>query len=557
METKNIRVIKENGELADFSLSLLESEKEAKIKITLKEDAVIREVIIFDELIDCPENYEYYGEAYQMITSYIGTSENPEIQGFNECLLLGVPEAEGFFTAYNYMIIKSTDEFLLYGATSCNSYNTQIRFNKNHIVVAQDFENKFYSKGNDIHLEGFAVLRNEDINKLTDEYAFLIERNHKRKIYKENPVGWCSWYTYEENLSDTVITDTVNCIKKDVPYLKYIQIGDGYQPHMGDWLLTTDKFSKPMKDVCLEIKKEGFEPAIWVAPFIASQNSEVFKNHPDWFIFDDNHKPLSGRDAIGNSGWRDIVWYCLDPTNPEALEYIVNVCKTMKYEWGVNYFKFDANVWGALFFGHRYDDRLTSVEAYRLGMSAIWDAVGDDTYILGCNAPFWPSLGLVTGMRVSTNAMKNYKSILGCAKQTFRRNWMNNRLWLNDPDCIISDNNESIGENLIKMQNIYVAASGGSRFYSGDPENTTPKIRSFLERLSKQKYTAARFNFELTEGIAETEEYTDYFYFNYSQSEQSFRTTKTAFDMYSNVMAFPDYRITLEPMSAQWLRIKK
>ena len=32
---------------------------------------------------------------------------------------------------------------------------------------------------------------------------------------------------------------------------------------------------------------KGFEPAIWVAPFIAEKDSQVFQQHPDWFIKDD------------------------------------------------------------------------------------------------------------------------------------------------------------------------------------------------------------------------------------------------------------------------------
>ena len=58
-------------------------------------------------------------------------------------------------------------------------------------------------------------------------------------------------------------------IARNVPQLKYIQIDDGYQPAMGDWLETGAAFGGNVQRVLKEIRKRGFEPAIWVAPFIA------------------------------------------------------------------------------------------------------------------------------------------------------------------------------------------------------------------------------------------------------------------------------------------------
>lgn len=102
--------------------------------------------------------------------------------------------------------------------------------------------------------------------------------------------------------------------------------------------------------LCLDIKNEGFEPAIWVAPFIAEEKSELFQHHPDWFVKDDDGKPLASN-RVSFGGWRCAPWYMLDGTHPEARAYLTHVFKTMREQWGVKYFKLDANMWVALPFG--------------------------------------------------------------------------------------------------------------------------------------------------------------------------------------------------------------
>jgi alpha-galactosidase len=74
----------------------------------------------------------------------------------------------------------------------------------------------------------------------------------------------------------------------------------------------------------------------------------------------------------------------------------------MREEWGCAYFKLDANFWGAIHGGRFHDPKATRVEAYRRGMQAIRRGAGD-AFLLGCNHPIFPSLGLIDGSRSSIN----------------------------------------------------------------------------------------------------------------------------------------------------------
>jgi alpha-galactosidase len=173
-----------------------------------------------------------------------------------------------------------------------------------------------------------------------------------------------------------------------------------------------------------------------VAPFIAEQGSQVFAEHPDWFVKDEAGLPLSS-DAVTFGGWRNAPWYMLDGTHPDARAYLRTVFRTMREKWKCRYFKLDANLWGAMPFGVRHVKTATRVEAYRLGMLAVLEGAGEDSFILGCNAPVWPSVGVVHGMRITNDISRNWADIRANAVECFWRNWQHGRLWMNDPDCIV------------------------------------------------------------------------------------------------------------------------
>lgn len=420
------------------------------------------------------------------------------------------------------------------------------------------------------------ILKGENKSELLNEFGKRIQQNHPMKETKEFPVGWCSWYWVGPNISERKIFKALKVIKEKTPEMKFIQIDDGFQPHMGDWLEVSRKFKHPMKKICNDIKAEGFEPAIWLAPFIASPKSRLFKEHPEYFVKDENGKPLCS-DKVTFPGWRDAPWYMLDGTHPGTREYIYKVVKTIYEEWNVKYFKLDANNWGALPFGVRYDNTKTSVEAYRMMMETIFEASNNDAFILGCNAPMWPSLGLVTGMRVTNDTFRDTPTFAQIAKECFYRNWMNNQLWLNDPDCLlIADakpkimnpagkkaeaTRKSKGE-MYKLNAIYIRASGGS-ILSGDPVKAygEKEVEVFKKLISLPKI-AAEFDNNYETGVIKYDNTTEYCIFNFSDSEKTYtiNVPKNAevIDMYNNLKLNAvngSISIPLEANAAAWISV--
>jgi alpha-galactosidase len=301
--------------------------------------------------------------------------------------------------------------------------------------------------------------------------------------------------------------NNLDWIAKNSPQLRYIQIDDGYQPWMGDWLETGKSFGGNIKTALKSIRKKGFEPAIWVAPFVASPESKLFREHPEWFIKDKDGKPLRS-DKVGFGGWRLGPWHALDGTHPEAQKFLENTFRTMRRDWGCTYFKLDANYWGALHKGFFHDPKATRIEAYRRGMDAILRGTGN-AFILGCNHPLWPSLGLIDGSRSSMDISRNWGAIRDIGRQNLLRGWQNGRFWWNDPDCVllspgrVMDNSgktiaeTGLPENEVMFHAAAIHASGGMLLSSDDLPTLTPERSAALKKLIPPTKQAAGFENEL------------------------------------------------------------
>ncbi len=128
---------------------------------------------------------------------------------------------------------------------------------------------------------------------LFDRLAARIVQNHPPLKTPTAPTGWCSWYCFGPKVTAAQVLENLDVIAKTIPRLTYVQIDDGYQPAMGDWLETGAAFGGDVLGVLKQIRERGFQPAIWVAPFIAEKGSHLFTQHPDWFIKGDGRAAAS------------------------------------------------------------------------------------------------------------------------------------------------------------------------------------------------------------------------------------------------------------------------
>lgn len=444
-----------------------------------------------------------FGDGLQMLAQTVGSFNNPIDLGRcpdnNDSYRVYAADAPKRY--YNYLVINDDNQFTLFGFTSCQRFSGYFEFVDNNVRACIDGESIAIlsdARDEEAALESIAVLQSSDLNKLYADFSQLIQRHHQPRagVKQQAPIGWCSWYAYYASVSETNIQQNVDSMTGQLDALQWVLLDDGYQAYMGDWLTPSMHFNGGVKEVIQEIKRKGKKPAIWMAPFIAQAESSLFKEHPDWFVRHEDGRLLKAED-ITYGGWRCTPWYILDCSHPEVCAHLTHVVRTMRQEWGVELFKLDANYWGILK-GLRYDKKMTGVQAYRQGMQAIAEGAGD-AWLLGCNAPMWPSLGLVDAMRVSDDVERKGHRFEQIAKETFLRSWQHQRLWQIDPDCatlISIEGQATSSENFSFHRNVLLACGG--LLLSGDPLYHLDDfaLQSLSALISRQKSTQKTATFD-------------------------------------------------------------
>ena len=456
-----------------------------------REPVKIKEVVLFDFQLSMPSSTRLYGEGFQMLSQTGGALGQPtDLGNYTDAKHYKMPAPAGTKAFYGMMMLSpSTHDNHLLAFTSCRRYIGQFYLNNPSLKVVVDTEGGELKPGETWQLEQFTYRSGNDREQLLDNLATQLVANHPPLRFPAPPTGWCSWYCFGPRVTAQQVLDNLDFIAKHTPGLRYVQIDDGYQPAMGDWLDTGAAFGGDVQGVLKKIREHGFEPAIWVAPFVAEEKSKVFQQQPDWFVKDSEGKPLRS-DRVTFGGWRRGPWYVLDGTHPEVQQHFEKFFRVMKRDWGCTYFKLDANFWGAIHGGHFHEPHATRIEAYRRGMKAILRGV-ENSFVLGCNHPIWPSLGLIHGSRSSNDIKRTWERIETTARQNLSRNWQNGRLWWNDSDAIVLTGD--LPDNEFQFHATAIYASGGMLLSGDDLTKISAEKLSMLRKLQPPSGVAARF----------------------------------------------------------------
>ena len=259
----------------------------------------------------------------------------------------------------------------------------------------------------------------------------LAERMLARPV-QSLPAGWCSWYTYWNLVTAQDIIDNLEVIDEHDLGIDVVQVDDGYQHDIGDWLDDRPGFGN-LDEVARRIVDTGRTPGLWTAPFLVAAGSDLALAHPDWLV--------DGAVACEQHWGQEI--RVLDVTHPDAAEHLTGVFIALR-DRGFRFHKIDF-IYGGAMVGRRHED-VTPIEAYRRGLELVRAGAGDDAVILGCGAPLLPSIGLVDAMRISPDVMPAWNPDLDDISEPGMRSalaagraraWMHGRLWVNDPDCVL------------------------------------------------------------------------------------------------------------------------
>ncbi len=476
----------------NIRITVVLSDEEDHIAIKYTIDNLSEEDLVLDKIITSivrfgiprTENYYFFKNGYQswsLTRSY--SLQEKEMTSWLSCMNIlqdnqrNLPSGQiGSFNSTMFTAIGSeSSSFCVIGqGRPFNQYvyiNSSSNGNNIQLDIIHDFCNMIVIPSSKIRADLVYIISNKSINDAFEQYFGLIKPPIPMK--KKIPRGWCSWYYYYTKIDEKQVYNNLEFLRSKGRKFDVFQLDDGYQTAVGDWLSINNKFPGGIAPIARKVRTMGMVPGIWLAPFIASRKSMIFKNHPEWFLRTTDGKPVI---AGWNPNWDMFgYFYALDTTHPEYQEYIRNVINTFVHEWGFGYLKLDF-VYAASLCGKAYDMSISSAQRLKLGYSLIRDIAGDKVFILGCGAPLSASIGYVDGMRIGPDVapywIAKYRYYLTrdphalCTKFAIRsilnRSQMHRYLWLNDPDCIMLRQKETklTKEERMSLINAVIITSG-------------------------------------------------------------------------------------------------
>jgi alpha-galactosidase len=323
---------------------------------------------------------------------------------------------------------------------------------------------------------------------MLEDYASKLGETMHARIPASPITGWCTWYYFFGGNTERDVIGNLERIRAERLPLDLILIDDGYQTADGDWTsVDTSKFPHGMKWLADEIKRAGHVPALWLAPFAANENSALAREHPEFLLRDANGEPISAWQHWGAK------CFSLDLTRLDVQSWLRNLFHTLSDDWGYELFKLDFT-YTAAEPGVRGDPKTTRAQALRRGFEIIRETL-DDKKILGCGAPFGPSAGLIDAMRIGPDVSINWEpffhgdptapSTAYAMRNTLTRAFMHNRLWQNDPDCVLvrrRDDESALVLNEMRTMVSIIGLSGGAVLSS----DNLPSIRRGRLKYLKQ-----------------------------------------------------------------------
>jgi len=350
--------------------------------------------------------------------------------------------------------------------------------------------------------ETLRVALGGDPQALLEEHAAEHGRRGGARTAARLRTGWCTWYQFFHDLGEDDVLRNLEHLaaRRDEIPVDLVQIDDGYQRAVGDWLETSPRFPRGLAPLARQIRDAGFEAGLWTAPFCVVPESRLFRERPEWLLRQAGgllfrgllHPEWSAEGAV----------HVLDASLAPVREHLTALFREL-VALGFTYHKLDFLYTQAMA-AESADPALSRAARLRRGLEAIRSGAGEDAFLLGCGCPLGPAVGVVDGMRIGPDVAPAWApqmpvEILGLAptapstrnavRNVLNRAWMHRRLWLNDPDCLMArSTSTALSRAEADTLAAAIAATGGLAVVSDD----LPVLDAEARRLLRETFARAR-----------------------------------------------------------------
>jgi alpha-galactosidase len=335
-----------------------------------------------------------------------------------------------------------------------------------------------------LELEPLHVALGDDAGELLEAFADGYGRSAGARVWRPFVAGWCSWYyAFHDVREDDVLRnlDALAAAQGEIP-VDVVQLDDGFQRAVGDWLATNAKFPRGLAPLAEAIRSAGFAAGLWTAPFCGVRESELFAKHPDWWLRQPDGSGELLRGLLHPAWSADASVYVLDAARPDVLAHLEETFTALA-GMGFQYLKLDF-LYAEALASASADPTLARAARLRRGLEAIRRGAGEESFLLGCGCPLGAAVGVVDGMRIGPDVAPHWlpedalripeiaetlPSTRSALRSSLARAWMHRRLWSNDPDCLLvrgSDTQLTADERSALAA--VIATTGGVAVFSDD-----------------------------------------------------------------------------------------
>ncbi|MBQ3556734.1 MAG: alpha-galactosidase [Oscillospiraceae bacterium] len=206
--------------------------------------------------------------------------------------------------------------------------------------------------------------------------------------YPTPPAGWMTWYAVKFDACEQAVLENTKLQKElladygaDTVWVDWEwyhnAYGDGrnadFKPGLNVFSPNPEAYPNGLKYVAEEIEKNGFIPALWMAPTHEPTENDYVNENPDIVLYDKPH--WCGR-------------YFLDMTHPKFLQdYLPRAVKQIS-EWGYKAMKWDVLPLTCMYTSRNhdklYDPSKSTTQAMRNAARTVREILGEEFYMLSC-----------------------------------------------------------------------------------------------------------------------------------------------------------------------------
>ena len=349
-------------------------------------------------------------------------------------------------SSHMYELLRLADgQYLFAGSLSWRIFLPNFTLKDGAIEIWSDGEGKQLKPGQTIQYEQIVLKRASDWLAVLDQFgAAIAAENGITKLKPADYKGWATWDYYGRVFTDEDIYGNMDALNKLAPDANMIQIDGGWWTERGDYQSVRSDLPGGIKAIVARIKSEGKTPGLHFDGFRGDAASDIYQQHPEYFLHDQDGKLIV---EVNEKPDKVMKYIYFDYSHPGARAHIAACIRNMKENWGLNYFKVDFMRYGLendiknrnkqvkSFKAH--DPTITGVERFRLGMQAMREAIGPETYFLGCSAVFGPCIGFVDGMRTGGDIHPHYDAFPERCLANLSNFYLSGKVWNGDADYLV------------------------------------------------------------------------------------------------------------------------